>query len=284
MKAGEKVKNALDIALNVMRKTPHASLGTSAFELHYGREPNSEISNLLKLDTLKTITNNCFSAKLDTLQVYSFHGAGGASDQLSMKQKKVSKGLSNYPFQFLEKKVNKRKLDSAYSDKLQTAISCTKHSVTTADNKILHRKHIRKPISEFSQEQINRGTGLRGSDSQFIKSPTREAISDSDSETSHPTKPQMDTTQITEGTQFRDSQTTPNARTSSEEWIIRKRIPEPNPKQTETWLPYRLNRHPWPVNCDNRQHDRQRYRRVIKDAREADKELCIEDTNDDVSQ
>ena len=102
----------------------------------------------------------------------------------------------------------------AYSDKLQTAISGTKHTITTADDKILLRKHINKAISEFAQEQNNRGTGLWGPDGRFINLPRidREAISNSDSEKSIPTTPQMDTTQITEGTQFRDSQTTPNAR------------------------------------------------------------------------
>ena len=135
IKAGEKFNKALDIALNVMRKTPHARLGKSDFELHYGREPNTEISYLLNLDKLKTITNNCFSAKPDTLQVHSFYGAGGASDQLPMKQKKGQKGVSTYPFQFLEKRVNRPNIESAYSNKLQTAVSGTKHTVTTTENK-----------------------------------------------------------------------------------------------------------------------------------------------------
>ena len=102
IKVGGKFNKALDVALNVMRKTPQTRMGKSALEIHYGRELNHEISNLLNLHTLKAITNNCFSAKPDTLQVYSFYGDGGASDQLLMKQKKRSKGISNYPFQFLE--------------------------------------------------------------------------------------------------------------------------------------------------------------------------------------
>ena len=102
IKTGKKLNKALDIALNVMRKTPQARLEKPDFELHYERQPNTEISTLLNLDTLKTITNNCFSGKRDTLQVYSFYGAGGASDQLPLKQKIGSKGVSNYPFQFLE--------------------------------------------------------------------------------------------------------------------------------------------------------------------------------------
>ena len=47
VKAGEKLSKALDIALDVMRKTPHTRLLKFAFEMHYGREPNTEISNTL---------------------------------------------------------------------------------------------------------------------------------------------------------------------------------------------------------------------------------------------
>ena len=53
IKVGENFGRALDMALDVMRKTPHTRLNKSAFELHYGREPNTEISNLLNTDTLK---------------------------------------------------------------------------------------------------------------------------------------------------------------------------------------------------------------------------------------
>ena len=116
IKAGENFGRALDMALDVMRKTPHTRLNKSAFELHYGREPNTEISNLLNTDTLKKLTKTCISAKPDTLQVYSFNGAGGVSDQLPMKQKKGAKGVSKYPFLFHEKKT-KPKFGSAYSEK-----------------------------------------------------------------------------------------------------------------------------------------------------------------------
>ena len=77
----------------------------TAFELHYGRELNTKISNLISLDTLKKLTKTCISAKPDTLQVYSLNGdgAGGVSDQLPMKPKKGAKGVSNYPFYFYEK-------------------------------------------------------------------------------------------------------------------------------------------------------------------------------------
>ena len=47
IKAGERFGKALDMSLEVMRKTPHTRLRKSAFEIHYGRKPNTEISNLL---------------------------------------------------------------------------------------------------------------------------------------------------------------------------------------------------------------------------------------------
>ena len=87
VKAGEPSGKAWDLALNVMRNTPHTRLRKSAFELHFGREPNTESSNMLKLDKTKSITNDFLSARPDTLQVYTFSGDGGSSDHLPMKQK-----------------------------------------------------------------------------------------------------------------------------------------------------------------------------------------------------
>ena len=54
IKAGEAFGNALDLALNIMRNTPPTRLRKSAFELHFGREPNTERSNMLKLDKTKS--------------------------------------------------------------------------------------------------------------------------------------------------------------------------------------------------------------------------------------
>ena len=160
----------MDLALNVMRTTPHTRLKKSAFELHFGREPNTEWSNMLKLDKTKSITNNFISARPDTLQVYTFSGEGGSSDHLPMKQKrKGAKPVSKYPFQFFERKNQKGKFESPYSENLQTAVTGTKHTVTTSDNKIIHRKLISKPIITFEQEPTNRGTGPRGPDGRFAR-------------------------------------------------------------------------------------------------------------------
>ena len=90
----------------MMRKTPHKRSKKSAFELHYDRKPNTEIGRLLTLDNLEKLTQHFVSAEPDTLQVFSFSGAGGVSDQLPMKPKKNTKEVSSYPFLFLEKKIN----------------------------------------------------------------------------------------------------------------------------------------------------------------------------------
>ena len=72
IKAGERLGKALDLSLDVMRKTPHTKLKKSAFELHYGRKPRTEITNLLNSDNLKNLTKDSILAKPNTLQVYSF--------------------------------------------------------------------------------------------------------------------------------------------------------------------------------------------------------------------
>ena len=110
IKAGERLGKALDLSLDVMRKTPHTKLKKSAFELHYGRKPNTEITNLLNSENLKNLTKDSILAKSDILQVYSFSGVGGVSDQLTMKTSKNDKGVSNQPFPFLEK--NTKNLNS----------------------------------------------------------------------------------------------------------------------------------------------------------------------------
>ena len=161
LQCGGMPKQSLSIALDVMRKTPHTRLMKSIFEMHYGREPNTEFSSMLNIDKFKEIITNSISAKPHTLQVNSFNGAGGVFDQLLMKQKKGSKRASNYPFTFFEEKLLKPKFHSAYSDKQQIAISGTKHTTTTSENRNLLRNYKSKPISEFLQDLNNRGTGHR---------------------------------------------------------------------------------------------------------------------------
>ena len=159
------MNESLDLALEVMRMTPHTRLKKSAFELHFGRKPNTEISNLLGNNS-----NNCISAHPDTLQVYSFTNSELTADILPMKQSRrstINPVSKEYPFQFLEKNHSKGKFDSKYQQKVQTAISGTNHTVTTQDNRIIHRKLISKPLKNSFQEKSKRGKGPRRPDGTF---------------------------------------------------------------------------------------------------------------------
>ena len=53
---------------------------------------------------------------------------------------------NNYPFSFYEKAYKKNSLGSKFINKIQTAISSTKHTVTTGKNKAIHRKLISNPL------------------------------------------------------------------------------------------------------------------------------------------
>ena len=155
---------------------------------------------MLKLDKTKTITYNFISARPDTLQVYTCSGEGGSSDHLPMKQKrKGAKTVSKYPFQFFERKNQKGKFESPYSEHLQTAVTGTKHTVTTSDNNIIHRKLISKPIITFEQEPTNRGTGPRGPDGRFARKQDKSKHSPekSPSEKDLDTSPEPPTTKRT---------------------------------------------------------------------------------------
>ena len=60
---------------------------------------------------------------------------------------KLKKDVStNFSYQFQQKKVNKNKFESAYDTKLQITVVGTKHSITTHENKLMHRKRVSKPL------------------------------------------------------------------------------------------------------------------------------------------
>ena len=83
-------------------------------------------------------------------------------------------------------------------DKPNIAVSGTKHTVTTPNGRIIHKKCFSKPLNNFNQDcNNNRGTGPRGPDGRFRKSPSktrRTYILESDNE-SEPTPDQTDNSQ-----------------------------------------------------------------------------------------
>ena len=54
--------------------------------------------------------------------------------------------------------------------------------IKTSEKRVLHRKHMSKPICEIVQEPNNRESGPRGPDDRFPESPKLQKYLDSDSD------------------------------------------------------------------------------------------------------
>ena len=106
------------------------------------------------------------------MQVYSFSNIEGHHDQLVLKApRKLKEDVSNkFPYLSLEKKGKKNKLESEYETKSQLAVAGTKHTITTDTNKIIHPKHVNKPLTHTFQNPFSsRGENPRGPDGAFTQ-------------------------------------------------------------------------------------------------------------------
>ena len=169
----------------------------------------------------------------------------------------------------------RNKFESAYSDKPQLAISGTNHTVTTPNGRVIHRKLINKPIETYNQETNNRGTGPRGSDGRFIRSPSkqRRAVvidSEDDSEAPlmdlvNPKTPESPNTK--RGSIGRGRPKLIRDRTSSN-WP--RTSPDNNPTQGSSMGPLTII----VTNMTDTEVDR-----AIEDAKSADQEVFIRDEN-----
>ena len=125
----------------------------SPFEAHFGRATRTKLCNL----------KNAISVDSKDLSVYiTRNTAGEITDHLVRSKKTVEpkfrRGMTfsqskkptntvstnkfNYPFKLYEKNYKKNSLDSKFKNKIQTAVSGTKHTITTDKNKVMHRKLI----------------------------------------------------------------------------------------------------------------------------------------------
>ena len=211
--------------------------------------------------------------------MYSFNGAGGAPDQLPMKQKKGTKGVSNYRFTFLEKKT-KPKFESRCSDKPQIAISGTKHTITISENRILHRKPMSKPISKIIQDTNNRGTGIYqiAQAAQISGNGQRFRRADADTTTARQHKDYWQGIHI-------------NGPNTEEERRVRTRTTKINPEQAKLWLTRRPPTQPdknqdstGPLTTTAENMTDREIDRIIEDGKKGNKELLIKDLNGKVDQ
>ena len=144
-------------ALKVMRFTIHTGLKLTPFELHHGRKPRTELTNLVKdgKSFLSDWTELSVSAeRKPKIPMYvSRDEEGDVTNYLVMaktkaeekavdKQPKKKHSVSEYPFKFVEKNYNRKSLEGKFQKKIQTAVRGTEHTVTTESGRIIHRKHI----------------------------------------------------------------------------------------------------------------------------------------------
>ena len=166
---GQKISTALDSALETMKTTVHSKEKKSAVELHMGRKPRLEIHIYLNVDSI--IQHRLVLEKPDTIPIYSFGRSGDETDQLIIKAPRKSKRtVSNeYRFSFVEKKLVKRKFECPYQEKTQVAIDGTKHPITTADGKVIHRKRISNPSRVFQEGPSQRGMNPRDQKGRWMR-------------------------------------------------------------------------------------------------------------------
>ena len=133
-------------ALKVMRFTIHTGLKLTPFELHHGRKPRSELTNLVKdgKSFLSDWTELSVSAERKPkipiyvsrdeegdVTNYLVMGKTKAEEKAVDKQPKKKHSVSECPFKFVEKNYNRKSLEGKFQKKIQTAVSGTEHTVTT---------------------------------------------------------------------------------------------------------------------------------------------------------
>ena len=160
-------------------------------------------------------------------------------------------------------------------DKPNIAVSGTKHTVTTPNGRVIHKKCISKPLNNFNQDcNNNKGTGPRGPDGRFTKSPSKVRKtyimeSDNESETMPPgnnnqtTPGQTDNATVIKGTFDRGKPMQKRERSGSSS-------PHSTPGDT--------NKSIGPLTITTNMTDTE-INRAINDAKQANEELFIRDEN-----
>ena len=149
LKDGITFGGTVQVTLKTIRQKPHNKLKMTPFQKHFGRKPRTPITNLigqpacLLSDWKKTITNYVL-AQLAELQVFRIHDSDGelshylVFNESRKRDKSVSENFEEYHFFEKETKPSAMKC-RLKTDKVLTAVKETKHTVTTADGKTIHK-------------------------------------------------------------------------------------------------------------------------------------------------
>ena len=160
LEEGTDLTESVNRALRVMRFTIHTGLKRTPFELHHGRKPRTELTNIVKdgktylsdwsvisisepnkpkipilvgRDADGEITNHMVMARNKAEERQAIEGS-------KSPQKKNS---VSYTFKFVEKNHNKKSLEGRFQNKIQTATDGTENTIKTDTGKIIHRNLLR---------------------------------------------------------------------------------------------------------------------------------------------
>ena len=167
MEDGLCLTESVNRALLVMRFTIHTGLKITPFELHHGRKPRTELTNIVKdgKTYLSNWSEKTFSAP-DRAKIYVVRDAEGEiTNHIVMAKTKTEekqsgentkspkkKNLVRYPFSFVETNHNKKSLEGRFQNKTQTAICGTKNTVKSDTGKIINRKFFSGPLFEAEKK------------------------------------------------------------------------------------------------------------------------------------
>ena len=144
---------------------------TSPFEVHHGRKPRTEVSNIVKDG--KTYLSDWSEISISApskpkIPIYVDHDADGeVTNHMVMAKTKTEEKQANegqkspknktsvrYPLKFVEKSHNKKSIEGKFQKQIQSAIDGTENTVKTDTGKITHQKFISGPL--FQTEKRSR--------------------------------------------------------------------------------------------------------------------------------
>ena len=156
MSDGLTFEEGVKLAIKTIRQTPHSKLNMTPFQMHFRRKPRTAITNLigrpecLLSNWKKTLTIYVLAQPIE-LQMFTINDSEGEmADYMVLNDSKkrarsVSREFKQHQFFEKENKPNamKRRFKTI---KILTAVNETKHTVTTSEGKIIHKKLASKPI------------------------------------------------------------------------------------------------------------------------------------------
>ena len=149
-------EESVQLAIKTIRQTSHSKLNMTPFQLYFGRKPRMAITNMIGqpsclLSNWKKTVTKYISAQMSELQVLTIHDSDGEmADYLVLNEnekrpRSVSQNFKQY--QFYEKEDNPNPMKCRFEvNKTLTDVRETGHTITTADEKTVHKKLASNPL------------------------------------------------------------------------------------------------------------------------------------------